>query len=80
MKKILLFAMLWLSMLFSNGCVTVHYPDEYWGWPEDRRSEWREHNHLRWYERYEDHRQGRHEERFEEHREEHHEEHQEEHH
>jgi len=67
MKKILLYATLWLFTFIGNGCVVVHYPEGYWGWPEERRMEWREHHHLRWYERYEEH--------HEEHRGEWHEEH-----
>ncbi len=30
MKKIILYMILWLSVVTVNGCVTVSYPDEYW--------------------------------------------------
>jgi hypothetical protein len=66
MKKILLYLMLWLSVFIGNGCVSVRYPDEYWGWPEDRRREWREEHHPRWYERREEKREEHHGEGHEE--------------
>lgn len=53
MKRTLLLLSLWLSVLFLNGCVGVQYPDGYWEWPEEERSEWREENQLRPWERYE---------------------------
>ena len=62
MKRILLYLLLWLTVFIANGCVTVRYPDEYWGWSDDRRSEWREQHPLRWNERYENRRE---QERFE---------------
>lgn len=63
MKRILLYLMLWLSMLAVNGCVAVRYPEGYWEWSENRRSEWREHHRLRPWERYEHRRETRREER-----------------
>jgi hypothetical protein len=68
MKRILVLFMLWLSVLILNGCVAVMYPDGYWQWPEERRSEWRGHNRLRPWQHYENRREEHHERRFEEHR------------
>ena len=59
MKKVILYIVLLLSMFVTNGCVSVRYPDEYWGWGEPQRREWREQHRLRWNERYEERHEGR---------------------
>ncbi len=52
MKRIILYLLILLSGLVMSGCAVVWYPDEYWGWPEERRVVWREEHPLRFGERY----------------------------
>ena len=66
MKRVLFPLISWLIVLTANSCVAVRYPDDYWEWPEERRSEWREKHQLRPWEKYGEPHERHEEERLEE--------------